>query len=56
MNLLRPFSVAAGVDRLGAANIPHARPHLLAEEGHFSVIDARFDRIVDDLLSRAPFE
>jgi hypothetical protein len=37
-------------------NIPRARPHLLADEGHFSIIDARFDRIVDDLLSLAPRE
>lgn len=34
-----------------AANIPHARPHLIAEEGHFSIIDLRFGDIVDDLIS-----
>jgi pimeloyl-ACP methyl ester carboxylesterase len=33
-----------------------ARPHLLADEGHISIIDGRFDRIVDDLPSLAPLE
>jgi pimeloyl-ACP methyl ester carboxylesterase len=34
-----------------AAHIPDSSPHLLAEEGHFSIIDIRFHEIVDDLIS-----
>ena len=34
-----------------SANIPHVRPHLIVEEGHFSIVDLRFGEIVDDLIS-----
>ena len=37
-----------------AANVPGATARLIREEGHFSIIDMRFDRVVDDLLAAIP--
>ena len=36
-----------------AANIPGARAHLLAGEGHLSLTVSSFDRILDDLIELA---
>ena len=36
-----------------AENIPHARPHLLDEEGHFSIVERRMGEVVDDLIALA---
>jgi hypothetical protein len=36
-----------------AENIPGARAHLLAGEGHLSLTISSFDRILDDLIDLA---
>ena len=36
-----------------ASHVPTARPHLLLEEGHISLMVRAFDHILDDLLALA---
>lgn len=36
-----------------AANIPGA-PRIVSDEGHFSLVDLRFDQLLDDLLTLVP--